>query len=211
MYGTFDLTRFDELLRLGEISCSHCGGVLKPWGHASARVIRHLHGKKMFQPPRTRCTACKRTDVVISYDHVPRHRDALEVMASAILSSTQGKGHRKIAKELDRPTSTVRNWLGRFRANAENIRVFGTRMTARFGLVDELAPTGNAVGDALTALSAIARSYILRFAMAWRSPWELMNWMTQGVAFRLSADALSLPELGPDRKKPIAPIFRSTG
>jgi transposase-like protein len=199
MYGFADLSAFEQSLGRGELSCMSCPGVLKPWGYARTRVVRYLHGEKTFRPRRTRCSSCKRTNVVVTLGHVPRHRDALEVMASAILSAAQGKGHRQIADELNRPAPTVRNWLGRFRANAEHLRVWGTVWTASLGIDDHLEPQGSAFADALEALGGAARSMILRLGLANQCPWELMNSMTKGLAFRGRADELRLKEFSPWR------------
>jgi hypothetical protein len=61
-----------------------------------------------------------------------RRRDLAGVIGSALLAKARdsGKGHRRIALELDVPATTVRGWLRRFAARAELITGHFARLAA---------------------------------------------------------------------------------
>jgi hypothetical protein len=44
---------------------------------------------------------------------LPSRRNSVEAVGAALLMAAEGNGHRTIASDLDRPASTVRNWLRR--------------------------------------------------------------------------------------------------
>jgi transposase len=56
---------------------------------------------------------------------LPRRRDSVETVGAALVMAANGSGHRTIAAKLERPESTVRNWLRRARAGAERLRRAG--------------------------------------------------------------------------------------
>ncbi|MGP9504414.1 helix-turn-helix domain-containing protein [Specibacter sp. AOP5-B1-6] len=76
------------------------------------------------------------------------------------LNAAYGRGHRKIAARLDRPESTVRDWLRDFRANAPAIvAAFAVRVhraTAE-ALSYWPSPSPTATSNALGMLMAHAR------------------------------------------------------
>src|SRR5438034_859410 len=65
-----------------------------------------------------------------------------------------GAGHRTMGAGLGRPASTVRGWLRRFAARAEQVRVFFTVLLARTS-PDPVMPAG-AAGPVAAAVSAVA-------------------------------------------------------
>ena len=110
----------DEVSAMGEIASRErgcpCGGRLWLWGHARVRLIRQLNGSHTsFRPRRLACAACRKTQVVLPAECLPRRRDSVESIGAALLMATNGRGHRTIVAELDLPASTVRNWLRRAR------------------------------------------------------------------------------------------------
>ena len=62
-----------------------------------------------------------------------RRADAGAVIGAALEAAAAGAGHRTIAVRLGRPASTVRGWLRRFAARAEEVRAFFTVLLAWTG------------------------------------------------------------------------------
>jgi hypothetical protein len=83
-----------------------------------------------------------------------RRADEGAVIGAALQAAAAGGGHRKIAGCLGRPASTVRGWLRRFAARAEEVRVFFTVLLVRTGR-DPVMPAA-ASGPVAAAVSAIA-------------------------------------------------------
>lgn len=178
--------RVDDLdgeLSAGRVPCQRCGCPLRPWGFARARLIRRSSGSSplWWRPRRAWCVACRRTDVLLPSQLLPRRRDDVEVIGAALVAHAAGAGHRRVAGVVDRPPSTVRNWLRAFRTNAERLRILGAMLRARLdpdGATTE--PTGSATGDAVEALAGAARSLVLRLGIDGGGPWALINVMTAG-------------------------------
>jgi hypothetical protein len=83
-----------------------------------------------------------------------RRADAVEVIGRALAVAAAGSGARSAAVWVGRSVETVRGWLRRFRARAQQLRVLFTAL-----LVD-LAPdpvppaaAGNPVADAVAAIA----------------------------------------------------------
>jgi hypothetical protein len=83
-----------------------------------------------------------------------RRADEGAVIGAALQAAAAGGGHRTIAEGLGRPASTVRGWLRRFAARAEEVRVFFTVLLARTS-PDPVMPAA-ACGPVAAAVSAIA-------------------------------------------------------
>ena len=83
-----------------------------------------------------------------------RRADAGAVIGAALEAAAAGAGHRTIAAGLGRPASTVRGWLRRFAARAEEVRAFFTVLLARTS-PDPVMPAA-AAGPVAAAVSAIA-------------------------------------------------------
>lgn len=153
----------------GELACPECGGVLGPWGHSRSRWIRFLDGPDAeLAPFRSRCGACKATHVLLPAWCLLRRADAGEVIGAALAAAAAGGGHRKIARVLGRPASTVRGWLRRFAGRAEPVRVFFTVLLARTA-PDPVMPAG-AAGVVAAAVAAIAGA-----AAAVAARWPLLG------------------------------------
>lgn len=171
-------------LAAGRIFCPRCRAVLRPWGWARERLIRHGTGTVRqlvaVRPRRTRCTGCTATHVLLGFGLAARRADAAAVIAAAIVAKVTGRlGHRPIAAWLDRPASTVRGWLRAFTASAAAIASDFTARAQRdgpdaAGLWPAPAPT--AAGTALAAVAAYASVVADRFSIA------VLPWQTAGLA-----------------------------
>jgi len=167
-------------LLTGELGCPSCGGVLRPWGHARWRFSRREEGTVRHRPRRASCTGCAKTHVLLSTAWLSRRGDAVSVIGAALLAKVAGAGHRRIAALLGRPACTVRGWLRRFGARAEDVRVFFTRLL--HGLDPEagpLLPRGSVFADALEALGRAGAAGVRRLGP--RPPWEFASWATGGL------------------------------
>jgi hypothetical protein len=190
MVGT-DPVEVEGLLLAGELACPSCAGVLRPWGHARWRSSRQEGDGVLHRPRRASCAACAKTHVLLPERWLSRRADSVVVIGSALLAKATGAGHRPIASGLGRPASTVRGWLRRFEARAEDVRVLFTRLL--YALDPEagpLLPRGSVFADAVEALGRAGAAAVRRLAPG--SPW--------GFASRASAGLLLAPAaIGPAR------------
>ncbi len=180
MVGT-DAAVVEADLVAGLLVCPPCRGVLGPWGHGRARVLRRGGVDEEVRPRRSRCRDCARSHVLLAECWLVRRRDDVETIGGAIAENAAGVGHRPIATALGRWPDTVRAWLRAFRVRAEAIRAHFTRWA--HALDADLGPieaAGDAVGDAVEAIGVAGRAAVQRWGPA--SPWA--------VASRLSVGAL---------------------
>jgi hypothetical protein len=164
----------------GLLCCPSCRGVLGPWGHARARVLRCAAGDRWLRPRRARCRGCVGTHVLLPDLVLLRRRDEVSVIGQAIEAKIAGAGHRAIAARLGVPKDTVRGWLRRFAARAERLRAHFVRWA--FALDAELGavlPAGGGVADALEAIAVAVRAWVLRFGP--RAVWPLVALLSGGV------------------------------
>ena len=175
-----DASVVERLLLAGGLACPPCGAVLRPWGHGRWRVSRREQGAVRHRPRRASCTGCARTHVLLSTAWLSRRADAVSVIGAALLAKAGGAGHRSIAAALGRPVCTVRGWLRRFGARAEQIRVFFTR------LLHSLDPQAGPLrardcvfADALEALGRAGAAGARRLCP--RPPWEFASWASAGL------------------------------
>ena len=145
----------------GELACPSCGGLLARWGHGTARRVRLPGGTDgerdrhvVLVPRRSRCRECGATHVLLPAWCLSRRADEGAVIGSALQAAAAGAGHRVIAAGLGRPASTVRGWLRRFAARAEEVRAFFTVLLARTS-PDPVMPAA-AAGPVAAAVPAIA-------------------------------------------------------
>lgn len=179
-----DRVEVERLLLAGELRCPSCEEVLGPWGYARWRTSRQEQGSVRHRPRRASCSGCARTHVLLPAVWLARRADSAAVIGSALLARATGSGHRPIAVALGRPASTVRGWLRRFSARAEDVRVLFTGLL--HGLDPQagpLLPRGSVFADALEALGRAAAAAVRRLSP--RCPWEF--------ASRASAGSLLAP------------------
>lgn len=186
MVGT-DPWAVEERLRSGMLRCPGCGdGGLAPWGHARPRTVRHGGGRvEALRPRRGRCGSCRGTHVLLPVTGLGRRADGVAVIGAALTAKAAGVGHRRIAARLGRAASTVRGWLRRFTARAQEI---GGVFTALLGELDSMVgptpPTGTGVGDAVDVIGRVAAAARRRLGVTtvvggW-SPWQLASAVTAG-------------------------------
>jgi transposase len=166
----------------GRISCQRCGGVLAPWTWARTRHIHLRDGStRPVRPRRARCGWCRRTEVLLPAWCLPRRRDALEVVVAALAAKAEGRGHRRIAADLDRSPSTVRRWLRRARGG-HVIWLYrrGVHWVDRLnGDTLSMTPQRSELGYALTAVVAAVHAY-RRWIDRRVDVWSLIGMITSG-------------------------------
>jgi len=164
----------------GELACPGCGGVLGGWGHSRPRPVRVLDGPDAgLVPRRSRCRQCGATHVLLPAWCLARRADAGAVTGTALEAAAAGAGHRTIAAGLGRPASTVRGWLRRFAARAEQVRVFFTVLLARTS-PDPVMPAG-AAGPVAAAVPAVAGA-AAAVAQRWPAVGAVPVWMAASAA-----------------------------
>jgi hypothetical protein len=178
----------------GVVRCPSCGGRLRAWGHARGRIVRSLPGlpPRWWRPRRARCRSCAATHVLLPAALLPRRCDGVEVVGAALGAYAAGHGHRVIAARLERPASTVRNWLRAFGRQADALRIIAT---VRYGEMDAnaspIGPAGSPAADAVEALGSAARAAILRSG-TFDHPWAVINMVTAGRLLSSRAHPVSL-------------------
>jgi len=173
--------KMEAQLQAGRLSC-RCAGRLRPWGHARSRLIRQRDGSHVaLRPRRAICTRCEKTHVLLPLWSLPRRRDAVETLGDALLRAVAGHGHRRIARELGLPPSTVRNWLRRARGRAEWLRQRAVRAGREIDIcLPFSAPMPTGLAEALDALGLAASAAIRRFGWAGTSPWRVIAALSGG-------------------------------
>jgi hypothetical protein len=167
----------------GEIVCPGCREVLRPWGWASARVLRGEGGTRVrLRPRRSYCANCSVTHVLLPVIALLRRADVVSVVGAALVAKAAGAGHRTIAAMLGRPAGTVRGWLRSFARGAGDLReFFSVLLTAVDPDPHPPAATGSPFGDALAVLEAAARAAGRRWPeLATVSSWRLAAAVTHG-------------------------------
>lgn len=166
-----DPVEVERALLAGELSCPDCSGVLRPWGHARWRSSRRERGTVRHRPRRSACSGCGRTHVLVPACWLPRRADAVAVIGAALLAKAGGAGYRVIAAALGRPASTVRGWLRRFTARAEEVRVlFSGLLHALDPQAPPLPATGSSFADVVEVIGRAAEAAVLRLGPV--PPWQ---------------------------------------
>lgn len=102
------------------------------------------------------------------------------MIGSALLAKAAGAGHRPIAAGLGRPASTVRGWLRRFEARAEDVRVLFTRLLVALDPeAGPLLPRGSVFADAVEALGRAGAAAVRRLGPG--PPWEFASRASAGL------------------------------
>lgn len=178
MVGTDEAVVEVDLLS-GVLACPCCAGVLGPWGHGLARVLRRGGVDEGVRPRRARCRGCKRTHVLLAESWLVRRRDDVGTIGAAIEANVAGVGHRRIARCLGRWPDTVRAWLRSFRARAEMIRSHLTRWAHALDAdLGAIAPAGNGPADALEAIGLAGRAAAQRWGPA--AGWAVASRLSGG-------------------------------
>jgi hypothetical protein len=174
-----DETRLGSALDAGELACpsASCPGCLRPWGHARPRRIQRLQGARVWlTPQRARCGHCRATHVLLPAWAAPRRGVDVATIATSMAARLRGQPHRHIGAYLGVPPDTVRGWLRRLTARAEELRCRALdHLVALEPDAAWLAPTGSPLGDALATLAAAVEAARRRFAYGPESVWPLLG------------------------------------
>lgn len=159
-----DEARVERDLLDGNLSCTACGGQLRPWGKARKRRLRHGPEDVELEPRRARCTGCLSTHVLLPAVCLLRRRDLAEVIVRALILRAQKVGQLRISTQAGVPLSTVRGWLRRFKAKAEMIQAHFVRLAIDLGLpATAILPADSAFADAVVALKAAHHQAVALF------------------------------------------------
>lgn len=183
-----DAVRVEDRLVEGGLVCPGCGGELRPWGWARARVLRDEWGRVLLRPRRSRCGSCGRSHVLLPVVALVRRADSVGVIGLALAARAAGAGARRVAAVVERPVETVRGWLRRFAHRAERVRIVFTALLVEVG-VDPVVPAAlrSTFEDAVAAIvgaGAAARS-------RWPEVGELPAWF---LAAAVSGGRLLAPD-----------------
>ena len=166
----------------GRLPCPACPGMLRPWACARARRVRGL--PVPVRPRRARCPGCRRSQVLLPGELLPRRADATAVVGAALVARAAGAGYRRIAADLDRPPSTVRRWLrvAGTPGHADRLRRQANELIFRIDpdILNGIGPRGGALADALTALAGAVSAVRARFPEVTAGAWALIGVITGG-------------------------------
>jgi len=175
--------RAEASLQAGAMSCPHCAGRLRPYGHGRTRTVRALGADVLsVTPRRARCAECLATQILLPGALTCRRADSTEVIGHALAAKAGGAGFRTIATRLGRPASTVRRWLRR--APERHAQWLYERAVQRCVKIDrELlvrpAPQPTLLGHALNLLAGAALRYRERLGYT-DPPWALIGMFSHG-------------------------------
>lgn len=170
----------DAQLAAAALVCPDCGDRLAPWGFARWRSVRGLAKKIRVRPRRTICVGCSTTHVLQPAELVPRRSVTVDVIGSVLLAAAEGAGHRSIAATRGFAAGTVRNWLRRFRANAESLRITATITATRLDPeLPSLSGRAHPLAEAVDALGAVAAAALRRLGLS-GSVWQRIALITRG-------------------------------
>ena len=177
-----DCDRIERQLTGGDLACPDCRGELRPWGHARSRWLRTRHGRRRVRPRRACCQACHRTHVLLPGVMLHRRADAVEVIGEALIASAAGEGHRPIAARLGRPYATVRGWLRRFSARAEQTASHAVRCVYWLDMAAFRVEPAQDTGPTQAALDLLGRAVaaVERFLGKARSRWQVVAGLCSG-------------------------------
>jgi len=175
--------RTEHELTAAELAFHDCQGELRPWGHARARRLRTRHGTRKIRPRRACCRACGQTHVLLAGVALLRRADAVELIGAAIVANAAGQGHRPIAARLGRPEATVRGWLRRFAARAEQTASHAVAWVYRLDVNAfrvEPRQDDSPVQFALAALGRAVAAAEHFMGTAARSRWQVVSSLCSG-------------------------------
>jgi hypothetical protein len=118
---------------------------------------------------RGRCTTCKSSHALLPSFLLEARVDPVEVVGTTLWRSVSGVGLRKLAAEVGRPHTTVREWRRRHRARAR-------------ALWSELAALVVSMGGAVPKLSGdLEHSALALLGLAWERGWREHNGQVAGL------------------------------
>lgn len=155
--------------------CPLCSGPTGSW----SGYERHLRGDRdrLIWIPRVRCGGCGVTQALLPWFVVAWRWDVVEVIGRALELAAEGWGHRKIARAVGRPETTVRDWCRRFRGRAGSVASVLLGRAVSWGWSGWELPTAP-LPRCRAAVEAMAGQWRRR-----RGPvgsWRLVNLITGG-------------------------------
>jgi hypothetical protein len=100
--------------------CIECGGRLIGWG-GYWRRLRHQLTVVRVRVQRRRCRSCGRTQSLLPAPALERRLDTVETIGEAVVRRLSGATVRATAETLGLPSTTVRDWLSRYRERAPTL------------------------------------------------------------------------------------------
>lgn len=189
-----DLTAAHTALVAGDITCPtpRCPGHIAPWGHAPARRVRLSIDRVItIRHRRGRCATCRRSHVISDLVTHPHRLDTVETVGQALLAAWDGLGYRAVAAVVDRPATTVRDWLRRARANAETVRANALRAFHRFEAnPGRINHQGSTFRDMVFSYGAATAARVRRDGPH-PAPWRLAAYLTRAALLAPRPDHLS--------------------
>jgi hypothetical protein len=183
-----DRPAVEKSLFAGRLRCPSCRGELRPWGSARRRAVRESGAETTIMPRRSRCSSCEKTHVLLPDTTLLRRRDALSVIAQALLAKASGVGCRGIGARLLVHPDTVRGWLRRFAARAHGWRAHCWAWAhALDASLPAIAPAGSIFADAVSAIGLAVSAATRRFG-----PRPGFGWVSVITAGALLANTSSL-------------------
>ena len=174
-----DRAAVERSLVAGQLRCPDCRGELRPWSSARVRAVRDHGVETTLTPRRARCASCTKTHVLLPDTMLLRRRDALSSIGAALLRKAAGQGRRTIGSALGVHPDTVRGWLRRFGAKAEQWRAHCWAWShALDASLPAIAPAGSAFADALAAIGLAVAAATRRFGP--RPGWGWVAVITAG-------------------------------
>ncbi len=178
-----DLPHAHESLVAGALGCprSKCAGSLRPWGSARTRSVRvDATTVERYTPRRGRCRVCHVTQVLAWTRTFPRRTDTAANVGAALLASSEGLGHRRVADRLGLPATTVRGWLRRAVANADEVWSIATRRALELdSTTDPFTPVGHRLVAFVGAVGQAVAAYVRRLGPV-SDPWSVAVLLTRG-------------------------------
>lgn len=189
-----DLQAGEKALAAGDIDCptQDCDGHVAPWGHAAPRRVRVAIDRVItIRHRRGRCARCGHSHVLSGLVTHPYRLDTVETVGAALLAACDGRGYRAIAAVVDRPATTVRDWLRRVRSNAAVVIANATRAFYRFEAdPGRITPEASPMRDLVSIYGAAAAARIRRVGPH-PAPWRLAAYLTRSALLAPRPEHLS--------------------
>lgn len=165
-------------LEVPRFACSGCGELMSYWGWYE-RDLRAANSQKL-SVRRQRCKPCATSHSVLPSFMAHGRLDAVGVIGATLEAmAARPVATAGVARAVDLPYTTVRDWRRRFSARAELLSVgFARAAVALGGVVAKLAGTAEAV--AIGAVREAWRAALRRFGRATGRLWRFANAMAGG-------------------------------
>ncbi|MGH8996431.1 MAG: DUF6431 domain-containing protein [Acidimicrobiales bacterium] len=167
------------------LECPGCGEAMVSWGCYERDLRVGLVWRLVIR--RQRCGACATSHAVLPGFVTQRRLDAVEVIGSALVAMTAGRGARPVARAIDVAHTTVRDWKRRFGARAVMLGVgFCRFVVAAGGVAPRLA--GSDVEVAMGAIEAAWALAARRLEAAVGVLWRFANAVVGGELLSTNTD-----------------------